>query len=163
MAQSSTFLFLILLTFSSAQSEETQALEAGQPVQRRLAGGEAHSYRVSFTSGEYARVIVNEQSTDVTIGVFDNEGRKIIDRDVARSGENDMKRFYEAMLAKGLRPAAALRAAQVSMWKEKALAGSIFVGCVYVAGGVDIINSQFPIPIRTGDVVQESSFSARIR
>jgi CHAT domain-containing protein len=30
-----------------------------------------------------------------------------------------MKRFYEGMLAKGLRPAAALRAAQVSMWKEK--------------------------------------------
>jgi len=29
-----------------------------------------------------------------------------------------MKRFYEGMLAKGLRPAAALRAAQVSMWKE---------------------------------------------
>ena len=30
-----------------------------------------------------------------------------------------MKRFYEAMLAKGLRPAAALRAAQVSMWRER--------------------------------------------
>ncbi len=30
-----------------------------------------------------------------------------------------MARFYEAMLGKGLRPAAALRAAQVAMWKEK--------------------------------------------
>jgi CHAT domain-containing protein len=30
-----------------------------------------------------------------------------------------MKRFYEAMLKRGLRPAAALRAAQVSMWREK--------------------------------------------
>jgi CHAT domain-containing protein len=30
-----------------------------------------------------------------------------------------MKRFYRGMLADGLRPAAALRAAQVSMWKEK--------------------------------------------
>jgi CHAT domain-containing protein/tetratricopeptide (TPR) repeat protein len=30
-----------------------------------------------------------------------------------------MKRFYEKMLQEGMRPAAALRAAQVSMWKEK--------------------------------------------
>jgi CHAT domain-containing protein len=29
-----------------------------------------------------------------------------------------MKRFYEAMLKEKLRPAAALRAAQVSMWKD---------------------------------------------
>ena len=30
-----------------------------------------------------------------------------------------MRRFYQGMLADGLRPAAALRAAQVSMWKDK--------------------------------------------
>jgi CHAT domain-containing protein len=30
-----------------------------------------------------------------------------------------MRRFYDAMLSEKLRPAAALRAAQVSMWKEK--------------------------------------------
>jgi CHAT domain-containing protein len=30
-----------------------------------------------------------------------------------------MRRFYDGMLKEGLRPAAALRAAQVSMWKEK--------------------------------------------
>jgi CHAT domain-containing protein len=30
-----------------------------------------------------------------------------------------MKRFYQKMLAEGQRPAAALRAAQVAMWKEK--------------------------------------------
>jgi CHAT domain-containing protein len=30
-----------------------------------------------------------------------------------------MKRFYQGMLKENLRPAAALRAAQVSMWKEK--------------------------------------------
>lgn len=30
-----------------------------------------------------------------------------------------MRRFYQGMLAKGLRPAAALREAQVSMWKDK--------------------------------------------
>lgn len=30
-----------------------------------------------------------------------------------------VKRFYQEMLAKGQRPAAALRAAQVAMWKKK--------------------------------------------
>jgi len=30
-----------------------------------------------------------------------------------------MKRFYQGMLKEGMPPAAALRAAQVSMWKDK--------------------------------------------
>jgi CHAT domain-containing protein len=30
-----------------------------------------------------------------------------------------MRRFYEAVLVEGARPAAALRAAQISMWKDK--------------------------------------------
>jgi CHAT domain-containing protein len=30
-----------------------------------------------------------------------------------------MSRFYKNMLGKGMRPAAALREAQVSMWKER--------------------------------------------
>ena len=36
-----------------------------------------------------------------------------------RATSEFMGRFYEAMLKQGLRPAAALRAAQVSMWKDK--------------------------------------------
>jgi CHAT domain len=40
---------------------------------------------------------------------------------VALSGRRAdlMKQFYKGMLADGLRPAAALHAAQVAMWKEK--------------------------------------------
>ena len=30
-----------------------------------------------------------------------------------------MKQFYEAMLKQGMRPAAALRAAQVALWKQQ--------------------------------------------
>jgi len=37
-----------------------------------------------------------------------------------------MRRFYEGMLAKSLRPAAALRAAQVSMWKDKRWGASYY-------------------------------------
>ncbi|MCI0421169.1 MAG: CHAT domain-containing protein, partial [Acidobacteria bacterium] len=36
-----------------------------------------------------------------------------------RASAELMKRFYQGMLGEGLRPAAALRAAQVSMWKDK--------------------------------------------
>jgi CHAT domain-containing protein len=36
-----------------------------------------------------------------------------------RAAAELMKRFYQGMLGQGLRPAAALRAAQVSMWKDK--------------------------------------------
>ena len=36
-----------------------------------------------------------------------------------RASAELMKRFYQGMLGQGLRPAAALRAAQISMWKDK--------------------------------------------
>src|SRR5262245_49715948 len=89
MLQSSMILFLVLLTLSSAQTENDRTLELGQLVQRKLAGGDAHSYRVTLKSGEYARVIVNEQSTDVVVAAFDTQGRKIVERDVARSGQSE--------------------------------------------------------------------------
>jgi CHAT domain-containing protein len=36
-----------------------------------------------------------------------------------RTTEEAMKRFYEGMLGRGQRPAAALRAAQIALWKSK--------------------------------------------
>jgi CHAT domain-containing protein len=45
-----------------------------------------------------------------------------------------MKRFYEGMLGKELRPAAALRAAQISMWKDKRWAEAYSWGAFTVQG-----------------------------
>src|SRR5262245_3048398 len=96
MTQRPTVFLLILLAVGSVASARTRAqettvrtLEQGQPVQRRLVAGELHLYGVSLASGEYARITVNEQSIDIAIAAVDPDGKTIVERDVARSGESE--------------------------------------------------------------------------
>jgi CHAT domain len=81
------------------ETEVTQQLEIGKTIERQLAGGQSHEYHFTLAAGQYARVLVEQ----------------IDDRTTAEV----MKRFYEEMLARGERPAAALRAAQVATWKTR--------------------------------------------
>ena len=57
-----------------------------------------------------------------------------------------MKRFYDGMFAKGLSPAAALRAAQLEMWK-RSRERAVLLGCLRPAGRVAVttwIRSRWP-------------------
>src|SRR2546421_13062378 len=50
---------------------EVRTLEAGEPVKRELAGGETHSYKLILTSGQYARVVVDQRRINVAVTAFD--------------------------------------------------------------------------------------------
>ncbi len=63
------------------RSQEMQALELGQPVERRLAGGESHSYRLTLAAGQYLRVVVEQRGIDVAIMLLSPEGEKIVEAD----------------------------------------------------------------------------------
>ncbi|HWW82956.1 MAG TPA: CHAT domain-containing tetratricopeptide repeat protein [Vicinamibacterales bacterium] len=56
-------------------------LEAGQPIERQLARGEQHRYRLPMTTGEYARVIVEQRGIDVSVEVRGGDGSAIADFD----------------------------------------------------------------------------------
>ncbi|MEJ7615907.1 MAG: hypothetical protein WKF30_02780 [Pyrinomonadaceae bacterium] len=44
-----------------AQEEDVRALAPGTPLERELAGGESHSYRITLNAGEYLHVAVEQR------------------------------------------------------------------------------------------------------
>jgi CHAT domain-containing protein/tetratricopeptide (TPR) repeat protein len=63
------------------------SLEQNRPLERELAGGEAHSYQLTLSAGHYARVVVEQRGIDIVVSVFDQDGKKILESDKARAGD----------------------------------------------------------------------------
>jgi hypothetical protein len=40
-----------------------------KPIQRKLAGGQRHRYRINLSAGQFLKVIVEEQGIDVSVEV----------------------------------------------------------------------------------------------
>jgi len=59
------------------RGSEVLWLEEGKPFERKLAGGESHSYQLNLTAGQYARVIVEQKGIDVVVSVFGPDGKLI--------------------------------------------------------------------------------------
>lgn len=60
-----------------ASQEEIPTLEHKTPVERELAGGQAHSYRVSLNAGQYVRVMVEQKGIDVAMTLFSPDEAKL--------------------------------------------------------------------------------------
>jgi len=52
-------------------------LVVGVPIERELAGGETHSYRVTLAAGQYLRVIVDQRGIDVVVRLFGPDGQQV--------------------------------------------------------------------------------------
>src|SRR5262245_52149277 len=69
---------------SNSENQVEQAphpLELGKPVEREMAGGDAHSYRIELDQGWYLRLMVNQRGIDVVVTLFAPDGHKIIEMD----------------------------------------------------------------------------------
>ncbi len=64
---------------SSAASSQREigTLEYKIPVERELAGGQTHSYRISLNAGQYVRVMVEQKGIDVAMTLFSPDGAKL--------------------------------------------------------------------------------------
>src|SRR5262249_52731299 len=62
----------------------------GKPIERELAGGEAHSYRLTLAAGQYAQVAVDQRRINVSLSAFDPAGKKIVEADIYRIGETEI-------------------------------------------------------------------------
>ncbi|HKQ78215.1 MAG TPA: CHAT domain-containing tetratricopeptide repeat protein [Blastocatellia bacterium] len=60
-----------------ASQDEIGPLDLGRPVERELAGGQAHSYRVSLNAGQYLRVMVDQKGVDVAMTFFGPDETKL--------------------------------------------------------------------------------------
>lgn len=60
---------------------DVRTLEAGNPIERELAGGEAHSYRVTLAAGQYLHVVVDQRGIDVVVALFSPDGEQVSEID----------------------------------------------------------------------------------
>jgi CHAT domain-containing protein/tetratricopeptide (TPR) repeat protein len=62
---------------SEARQTEIRELKPGQVLERELAGGDAHTYRITLTSGQYLKSVVEQKSIDVVVRLFGADGQKL--------------------------------------------------------------------------------------
>jgi CHAT domain-containing protein len=61
--------------------QDVRTLEPGVPIERELAGGESHIYRVTLGSGQYLHVVVDQRGIDVIVMVLEPDGKKLAEMD----------------------------------------------------------------------------------
>jgi len=77
------FVTVSLLAGSLAAQIDKDALilELGKPVERELRGGQAHSYRILLTSGQYIHIVVDQRGIDVVVALFGPDGKRLTEVD----------------------------------------------------------------------------------
>src|SRR5262245_47641581 len=74
---------LTICSFISARSQganSSAALEPDKAIERELASGERHDYRITLSAGEFARIVVEQRGIDVTVSVLTANGEKVAER-----------------------------------------------------------------------------------
>jgi CHAT domain-containing protein/tetratricopeptide (TPR) repeat protein len=61
---------------ASAQFDVT-TLSVGKPIERKLAGGQVHVYELDLPLNDYAEVVVDQRSIDVSVTAYDPKGQKL--------------------------------------------------------------------------------------
>jgi CHAT domain-containing protein/Tfp pilus assembly protein PilF len=58
-----------------------RSLEYGKPIEREMAGGQAHDYKLELKAEQYVHIVVNQSSIDVALALFGPDGKKLLDVD----------------------------------------------------------------------------------
>jgi CHAT domain-containing protein/tetratricopeptide (TPR) repeat protein len=80
--------FASLSLFPATPAQDTQAirtLEPNQPIERELAGGQAHLYQLTLAAGHYLHLIVEQRGIDVVVTLFGTDNQKLIEMDSPNS------------------------------------------------------------------------------
>src|SRR5215468_10656680 len=63
--------------FARAAGQTADALTLNAPIDRELAGGQTHSYRVELKEGQYLRLVVKQRGVDVAVFLYGPDGTQI--------------------------------------------------------------------------------------
>jgi CHAT domain-containing protein/Tfp pilus assembly protein PilF len=67
--------------FVSAGQDKQRFLEPGKPIEREVAGGQSHSYRISLTAGQYVKVVIDQREIKMVAKLFAPDGKEAIEID----------------------------------------------------------------------------------
>ncbi len=81
---------IVLAAFAFGQNE-TFPLTSGAPIEREIAGGETHVYRLTASTGEYVRVAIEQREIDATLALTAPDGKPISEA-IGAGGNFNIKR-----------------------------------------------------------------------
>jgi CHAT domain-containing protein/Tfp pilus assembly protein PilF len=77
---------------SPAQEQSSvHTLAVGQPVAREMRGGDEHTYQVTLSAGQYARVVLEQKGIDVVLALFGADGKPLLEVDNNLSGTSGLE------------------------------------------------------------------------
>jgi CHAT domain-containing protein len=78
---------------------DVRELALGVPIERELAGGEMHVYRLTLASGQYLHVVVDQRGIDVVVTLFGPDGQQLaeVDGPTGKQGPEPVKLVTEAL------------------------------------------------------------------
>src|SRR5262245_40027348 len=86
-------------TFSnSAQREpDVRLLEPGIPIERELAGGQAHSYQITLAADQYLLAVVDQRGIDVVVQLLGPDDKQILefDSEIREQGQEPVSHVTE--------------------------------------------------------------------
>src|SRR5438552_1322147 len=90
-AMSRTFIlffviFSLCLSVSAQVAPEAQTLVPGQPVERQIAGGETHTYRITLHAGQFMRVVLEQKAIGVTLVLAAPDGKQVLEVNLTPAG-----------------------------------------------------------------------------
>ncbi len=86
-----TLLLLLSANTAESQPESAYPLTMGQPVAREMRGGEQHTYQLTLTAGQYARVALEQKGIDVVLALLAPDGTTLLEVDNNLSGTRGME------------------------------------------------------------------------
>jgi tetratricopeptide (TPR) repeat protein len=95
-------LILILCINLSALAQtkdELRPLEPGQPIERKLAGGQAHLYQISLRAGQFMRVVAVQKGINILLTLANPEGKDVWEANFSGNFGGQESLSYEAPVA----------------------------------------------------------------
>jgi CHAT domain-containing protein/Tfp pilus assembly protein PilF len=62
---------------SAKEDPQPRQLEPGKPIERELAGAQSHSYRMALTTGQYAKLVVDQHGIDLEVKLYGSDGKQV--------------------------------------------------------------------------------------
>ncbi len=89
---------LIISAFAAkAQvAPEPQELTPGNPVQREIAGGGSHTYKINLAAGQFVRFRLTQRAIDEALSLTAPAGKQLAEMDVTGAGEEESLSFEAA-------------------------------------------------------------------
>jgi len=79
-------IFGLCLRVSAQNAPEAQTLVPGQPVEREIAGGQSHNYRIALQAGQFMRVVLEQKGIGLTLVLAAPDGKQVLEVNLTPAG-----------------------------------------------------------------------------